>query len=97
MPRPNIYLDERQRQALADVAAAAQVPVEEVLQQAVADYLARRQTDPAAWVSRFDRLVDDLSARVPAGVPDEEIEADVTAAIAEVRQARRAAPASIVG
>jgi hypothetical protein len=91
MPRPNVYLDERQRQALQDVAAAVHVPVEEVLRQAVADYLERCQDDPAAWVRRFDHLVDDLSTSVPTGVADEEIEADVTAAITEVRQARRAA------
>jgi hypothetical protein len=91
MPQPNVYLDERQRQALEELAATAHAPVEELLRQAVADYLERRQADAAEWAGRFDRLVDDLCASVPAGVPAAEIEADVTAAISEVRQARHAA------
>jgi hypothetical protein len=89
MPQPNVYLDNRQRQALAEVAAVAQMTIEDALSQAVADYLERRQHDEIARATRFERLVDRLIQQVPTDVSDAEIDADIDAAIAEVRQARR--------
>jgi hypothetical protein len=42
------------------------------------------------WRRRFEVLVAEFRSGVPADVPPEEIEADITAARQEVREARRA-------
>jgi hypothetical protein len=41
------------------------------------------------WGRRVDDLVERIQRRVPAGVTPEEIEADITAARAEVREGRQ--------
>jgi len=49
------------------------------------------------WGRRFDDVIDRIQRRMPAGVAPDEIEAHITAARAEVRQARQARRASIRG
>lgn len=56
--------------------------------------MAERIPDDTEWGDRFDDLVARVQRRRPAGVTPEEIEADVTKAREEVRQARRAARAA---
>ena len=91
MRRTNIYLDEDQLRSLKHLAAEDERRVAELVREAIDDYLARRLADDAAWRERFDRLVERVRARVPAGISPDEIEADITAARDEVRQAHRAA------
>lgn len=91
MARPSVHLTERHRRVLEALAAADRVSVDALLERAVDDYLARRRAEDAAWAARFDRLVERLRATVPPDGDAADVDADVTAAIAEVRQARRAA------
>jgi len=90
MQRTNIYLDDDQLRALKHLAAEERQSVADLVRRAVDDYLARRLADDADWRQRFDQLMDRVRSRVPEDVTTEEIEADVTAAREEVRQAHRA-------
>ena len=47
-----------------------------------------QRTDSKNWGRRFDALVKRIQRRVPADVSPGEIEADITEARREVRQAR---------
>lgn len=91
MTRPSVHLTGHHRRMLEALAAADRVSVDDLLERAVDDYVARRRAEDAAWAARFDRLVERLRAAIPPDGDVAEIDADVTAAIAEVRQARRAA------
>jgi predicted transcriptional regulator len=84
-----IELDAAQVEALERLAAAERRSVDEIVQLAVSDYLARRH-DWSAWGDRFDALVARIQARIPPDVTPEQIEADITAARAEVRTKRAA-------
>jgi hypothetical protein len=92
MRRTNIYLDDEQLRALKHVAAEEQASVADLVRKAIDAYLAPRFASGKAWGLRFDDLVERIQRRVPAGVTPEEVEADITAARAEVRAARRARP-----
>ena len=87
----SVHLDEHLRQRLADLAIEEQVSVDDVLRRAVEDYLARHRADEAAWAARFDNLIERRIRAMSADIASDEIDADIAAAIAEVRQARRAA------
>ena len=91
MHRTNIYLDEDQLRALKHLAAEDRQSVSDLVREAVDAYLARRLMDDTAWRERFDRLFERVHSRIPATISPEEIEADITAAREEVRQAHRAA------
>ncbi len=91
MQRTNVYLEEDQLRALKHLAAEERQSVADLVRQAVDAYLARRLTDDPAWQERLDALLERVRGRIPADIPAEEIEADITAARAEVRQAHRAA------
>lgn len=94
MHRTNIYLDDEQLRALKHLAAEEHASVADLVRKAIDAYLAPRFSSGKDWGRRFDDLVERIQRRVPPGVTPEEIEADVTAARAEVRQthkARRAA------
>ena len=85
-----IELPEEQVQELERLAAKEQRSLDQEVQLAVSDYLARRQRDWTEWGRRWDALVADIQSRMPANVTPEEIEADITAASAEVRAERAA-------
>lgn len=91
MRRTNIYLDEDQLRALRRRAADEGKSVATVVRQAVDQYLGELRETDEAWRRSFAQLTERMQSRVPAGVPPEEIEADITAARAEVRRAHRAA------
>ena len=88
-----IELDPEQVKALERLAAEESRSVDELVQLAICDYLARRTCDWSAWNQRFDEFVTRVRANIPRDVTPEEIEAEITAARAEVRaeQAARCA------
>lgn len=94
MRRTNIYLDDHQLRALKHLAVEEQQSLAAVVRRALDEFLARRFTDQAGWSERFDALVQRIQSRIPAAVTPEQIEADITAARGEVRQAHRAARAA---
>jgi Arc/MetJ-type ribon-helix-helix transcriptional regulator len=91
MQRTNIYLEDDQLRLLKHLAAEQRQSVADLVRRAVDLYLSQRLADDADWRVRLDQLVARIQARVPQEVSPDEIEADITAAQAEVKQARRAA------
>lgn len=85
-----IELPEAQVRELEQLAAREQRSLDQVVQRALGDYLARRHQDWSDWGRRWDALVADVQARMPAGVTPEEIEAEITASFAEDRAERAA-------
>lgn len=90
MQRTNIYLDEDQLHALRLLAAEDRESVADLVRQAIDEYLVKRYPDCRDWGERFDTLVARIQRRVPADVTPEQIEADISAARQEVREAHRA-------
>jgi len=64
--------------------------VEDLVREAVHNFVAERIARDPEWRARFDTLIARIQSRLPAGISPEEIEADARAALAEVREARRA-------
>lgn len=91
MQRTNIYLDDDQLRMLKHLAAEERQSVADLVRQAVDAYLAQRVADDAAWREQFDQLLARVRSRIPATIPSQEIEADITAAREEVKQERRVA------
>lgn len=94
MQRTNIYLDEDQLRALKHLAADEQQSVALLVRRAVDEFLARRFEERTNWGERFDALAQRIRSRVPTRLTPEQIEADITAARQEVRQAHRSARAA---
>ena len=94
MRRTNIYLDEDQLRALKHLAAEEQESLAVLVRRAVDAFLAERFKDQDGWGRRFDALVRRIQSRLPAAVTPEEIEADITSARNEVREAHRAVRAT---
>lgn len=90
MHRTNIYLDDEQLCLLKHVAAEEGKSMADVVRLAVDLYLARRLVDDEQWRERFARLITRVQQRIPPEISPEEIEADITVARGEVRQAHRA-------
>jgi hypothetical protein len=59
----------------------------------VDSFLAQRLKERDDWGKRFDALVERIQTRVPVPMTPEQVEADITAAREEVRDAHRAARA----
>lgn len=89
-----IELRDQQVEELERLAAEERRSVEELLEFAVSDYLARHQRDWSEWGNRFDALVARIQARMPADVTPEEIEADITANFEHYRAEQAAARAA---
>ena len=85
----SIEFSDQQLHELEQVAAAERQSVAEIVKRAVSDYLARRR-DWSDWGRRWDGVVDDVHSRMPSDVTPEEVEADITAASAELREQRAA-------
>jgi hypothetical protein len=99
-----IAVDQRQARLLRYLAAARKRPVEDVLEEALYEYLARNGLDYKnrvsgprneipieEWRARLDELLREIRADIPKDVTPEEIEAEITAAYEELRQERAAA------
>lgn len=82
--RPESY---KALQALAESKGAS---IEMLLEMAVEDLLRRQDTNPNDWLRRWHALQAEIQTNMPPGVTAEEIEADIDAAIAEVRAESRA-------
>ncbi len=91
MRRTNIYLDENQLQALKRLAVTEDQSVAAVVRDAVDAYLKDRASDDVAWSKELKQLLERVQSRIPPDITPDEIEADITSAREEVRQARRAA------
>jgi len=94
MRRTNIYLDDDQLRALKHLAAEEKQTVAVLVRRAVDEFLAHRFSHRDDWGQRFDALVSRIQSRVPLEMIPEEVEADITAARDEVRQAHLAARAA---
>jgi hypothetical protein len=83
--RTTVELEDAQIHELERLAARQAAPVDELVRRAVDRYLAAQSDD---WGARFDALVARVQSRLPDDVIPDEIEADITAARAEVRAMR---------
>jgi hypothetical protein len=90
--RLTLVLPEHDLHALKRAAANESVTVEEIAQRAIRSYLATRSTPDPVWQRRFDEVIARIRSGIPPEITPEEIEADVSAARAEVREARRGPP-----
>jgi hypothetical protein len=86
----NVVLTDGDLRALERLAATEGSTIENLVQQAVHDFLARHAGPDPDWQRRFDDLITRIQSRIPPEIGPDEIEADVNAAIAEVRAERRA-------
>jgi hypothetical protein len=86
-----IELPEEQVRELERLAAQEGRGLDDVVQLALGDYLARRKRDRSEWVRRLDDVVARLRAGVPPDMTPEAIEAEITANWEEYR-AEPAAP-----
>jgi hypothetical protein len=86
-----IELRDGQVQELERLAAQERRSVDELVQDAVGDYLARRHRDWSEWGRRFDSVVAQFRAGVPLEATSEAVEAEISAARDEVRAEQAAA------
>ncbi len=92
MQRTNVYLDGRQLDLLRQLGAQRGQPVAGLVREAVDEWLERRGArlvNPDEWADRFSALLDRRS-EVAAGIrpEQEQVDADVADAVAEVRSER---------
>ena len=80
-----IELPDEQARELERLAAQEHRGLDEFVQLALGDYLARRMTDRSDWARHFREAVERIQARIPPDVTPEEIEQDITAAWQEYR------------
>ena len=85
-----VQLPDEQVRELERLAAQERRSLDELVQLALGDYIARRTADRAESAQRFREVVERIQARIPHDIPPEEIEADITAAFEEVRAQRAA-------
>jgi hypothetical protein len=85
-----LVLEDHDLRALERAAASEGVSVEDVAQRVIHDYLVAHTAPDPEWQRRFDELITRIQSRISPEITPEEIEADVSATIAEVREARRA-------
>jgi hypothetical protein len=89
MRRTNIYLNDDQLVFLKNMALQEHRTVAELVRQAVDSWLADKLPKRDRWSEQLDDAVTRLRSRLPADVPEDEIEADITAAMDEVKAARK--------
>ena len=96
MKRTSIYLEEEKLRLLKHLAVEEEASLAELVRRAIRWYLATAagRVRPAPqvlsdqeWNRRLDKLLAAIRSRLPA-VPPEEIEADITTAREEAREAR---------
>ena len=86
MQRIDVSFDDAQLRALEHLAAAERLTVDELVRRAVDIYLSQRLVDDAEWHVRLNQFAARIQARVPHNSSPAEIEADITAARAEVKR-----------
>ena len=85
-----IELGDDQLEELERIAGEERRSVDQLVQLAVSDYLARHHRDWSGWSRRWGSLAVEVRSSTQAGVTPEEIEADITGASEEVRAERAA-------
>ncbi len=90
--RRTIELDDRQAQAMEEVARRQRLSADDVVGLAISDYLARRHGDWRDWEARFASVVERFRAGVPPGMTPEEIESAVGVVREEHRRERAERP-----
>ena len=90
MRRTNIYLPEEKIAVLRHLAASEGqgTSVSDLIRQAIDQFLVGKLKGDSPWGQRLDGLIERVRKDLPVGLPEEQIEDDVTAARAEDRQAR---------
>jgi hypothetical protein len=97
MKRTSIYLEEEELKLLKHLAVEEEASLAELVRRAVRWYLATaagrirpapRVLSDQEWSKRLDELLAAIRSRLPAVLP-EKIEADITIAREEAREARR--------
>ncbi len=91
MPQLTITLTSDEMEQLQQQAVATGQSVDHLAGAMLRDSLARTRLDDAAWRAQLGAALATLHQRLPPGITAEETEADITAAAAEVKEARRAA------
>lgn len=90
-----VELDEAQIAELERLAIAEHQTIDTLVRRAVDDYLARQSRDWTDWSDRLDALTSQVQSHLPPDVTTEEIEADITAARAEVWTRRTGSRADV--
>lgn len=80
-----IDLSDEHLQELERLVAKEHRTLDELVQVAIADYVARRSRDREDWARRFDAFVQEVRSRIPPELTPEEIEAEITANWQEYR------------
>ena len=99
MKRTNVYLDEEQSRVLRHLAIEEGRSFTDIVREALNEYLQRRGLDVISrisgprgaapegeWEARLHSALQRLRSRIPSDVGPDEIEAEITAARAEVRK-----------
>jgi predicted transcriptional regulator len=87
---PTIQLDRGLADRLTRLARASGRSLDDVVNDAVDEYLERHEVDDAVWRARLAEVVGRLRAGVPPDERAEAIELEITAAREEVRANRAA-------
>lgn len=90
MQRASFSIDEADLAALRRLAEREGQSLSDVVREAIGQFLRTRDGDDGEWQLAFDRLVQRMRARLPAGISEDEAERDVTAAREDVRRLHRA-------
>jgi hypothetical protein len=85
MRRTNIYLEDEKLVLLKMLAADEGTSVADIVRSAVDQWLAAHLVQQKDWGQRLDLLTQRIRDRVPTHASPAEIEADITAARAELR------------
>ena len=85
-----IELRDDQLEELERMAGEERRSVDQLVQLAVGDYLARHHRDLSDWSRRWGSLAVEVRSGTRPSVPPEEIEPDIAAASEEVRTERAA-------
>ena len=91
MPKLTISQTPDEMARLKQQAAAGSETPDHLASAAVRDYLARARADDAAWREELAAAITVIHQQLPPDISPDETEADITAAAAEVKEARRAA------
>jgi hypothetical protein len=88
--RTTVVLDDEDMRGLERLALTEGRPVDDLVREAIHNYVAQRIARNPEWRAQFDALIARIQSHIPTGMTPDEIEADARAALAEVREARRA-------
>jgi hypothetical protein len=90
MKRANFYVDEQRLKALKHLAVSEESSVAALVREAIDLLLVSRAgtLDHDDWRERLKAIVAETHAGVPRNIPMSDVDADIEAALAEVRSTR---------